>query len=379
MAINGLLKQMTVKRRIFFSNIRMALLSLTGFASVMLLIRVIFSIFAEIQGNGSTIELIMANRGIAILLVFILFTILISVINNVFTYRLTMAIIQPLEPLIEGVWQIHDNNFAYRIDYQKNDEFRPVCEAFNEMAAKLEASVAQRLKDETSRRELIAGISHDLRTPLTLIKGYLEGIETGTASTPEILKKYFTTIKKRTEDIERISEQLFLFSKLDMNEFTLAMRRVDIFRAISDMIEEVIEEYALRGLAIQLVKTSENLFILADPLWLRNVVINILENSVNYKIREKAKMQIDASIDDNFAVLRFSDDGPGVNNEAIPKLFDAFYRTDPSRNKKGSGLGLAISAKIIEHMDGGIFAEPSSLGGLAVVIRLPLLQGDDTK
>lgn len=371
--------KMTIKRRIFVSNIRIVMLSFAGFASVALVIRTIFSVLAGIQGNGSAIELMAVNKGIVAILIFAFFTIIINIINNIFTYRLTKTIVQPLEPLIEGARQVHDNNFAYRIDYQKDDEFRPVCEAFNEMAARLEASAAQKQKDEVSRRELIAGISHDLRTPLTLIKGYLEGIETGAASTPEIREKYFATIKKRAGDIEHISEQLFLLSKLDMNEFPLTMRHVDVFCAVSDMIEEVIEEYARRGLVIQLTKTHENLLVSADPLWLRNVVINILENSVNYKIKEKGEMKIDAFIVEKFVVLRFSDDGPGVSNEAIPKLFDAFYRTDPSRNKKGSGLGLAISAKIIEYMDGGIFAEPSSLGGLAIIIRLPLLQGDDLK
>jgi signal transduction histidine kinase len=148
------------------------------------------------------------------------------------------------------VKQIQENNFACRIDYSGNDEFRPVCEAFNHMASQLEASTQRRLKDEANRRELLAGISHDLRTPLTAINGYLDGLESGVASTPEMREKYFATIKNNTESMKHIIEQLFLFSKLDMDEFQFSPRRFDIIRALSDMIEELAEEYAMKGLAI---------------------------------------------------------------------------------------------------------------------------------
>jgi signal transduction histidine kinase len=281
--------------------------------------------------------------------------------------------------LSEGVKQIHNNNYAYRIDYQKDDEFRPVCEAFNEMAERLETSTAQRQKEEANRRELIAGISHDLRTPLTSIKGYLEGIETGVASTTEMQKQYFSIITNKTAELEHIIEQLFLFSKLDMDEFPLNMRNVDIVRSISDIIEDTISEYAVRGLDIQLTEMPDGAYVLADTLWLRNVIINIFENSVKYKTREQGQMEISAILANNFILFHFVDNGPGVQVDTLSKLFDVFYRTDPSRNKKGSGLGLAISSKIIERMGGSIYAElPASGGlsassGLAIVIKMPLL------
>jgi signal transduction histidine kinase len=179
--------------------------------------------------------------------------------------------------------------------------------------------------------------------------------------------------------MEHILEQLFLFSKLDINDFPLAMRSVDIIRTISNILEEIEEEYALRGLVIRFEGTPGNLFVSADTPCFRNVVINILENSVRYKTKEKGEIEISTSIVDNFVVLYFADDGPGVSIEDASKLFDAFYRTDPSRNKKGSGLGLAISAKIIERMGGEIHAERSASGGLAIVIHLPLLGGNTIK
>ena len=138
------------------------------------------------------------QNGIYFLMGFIILTLVITIVgiaNNFFTLRLTSRILKPLLPLSEGVKQIQDKNYSYRIDYQKDDEFRPVCEAFNKMAERLETSTEQQQKDERNRRELIAGISHDLRTPLTSIIGCIEGIETGVASTPEMQKQYHLIIK----------------------------------------------------------------------------------------------------------------------------------------------------------------------------------------
>ncbi|MDR0628559.1 MAG: HAMP domain-containing histidine kinase [Treponema sp.] len=303
---------------------------------------------------------------------FVFFVTLISIINNLLNYRLIKNIVRPLQPLSEGVKQIHDNNLTFRINYQNDDEYRPICEAFNEMAERLEASSAQRQRDEANRRELLAGISHDLRTPLTAIKGYLEGLEAGVASTPEMRDNYFTIIKNKTAGMEHIIEQLFLFSKLDMDEFPLALRRVPLLPVISDMLEEVVQEYYQRGLALHITESNQDVFVSADTLWLRNVLINILENSVRYKTKEQASLEISAGVVNDSVFLRFADDGPGVPAEALPKLFDVFYRADPSRSAKGSGLGLAIGKKIIERMGGAIHAELPDSGGLAVIIRLPI-------
>ncbi|MDR1625300.1 MAG: HAMP domain-containing histidine kinase [Spirochaetia bacterium] len=373
---------MTIKRRIFISNVRTVLVTLGG----LFVFGFVFQILmAKIMGVD--LETIQAWRdkamqemqagarywppSIAGPACIIFFIALIAMINNLLNYRLIKNIVRPLRPLGEGVRQIHDNNLAFRIDYQNDDEYRPICDAFNEMAARLETSSAQKRKDEANRRELIAGISHDLRTPLTSIRGCLEGLETGVASTPQMREQYFATIKNKTEDMEHIIEQLFLFCKLDMNEFPLTLRRVALMPVIADMIEEAAQEYERRGLDIHIVEGRQDVFVSADTLLLRNVLINILENSVRYKTKERAFMEISAGIVNNSVFLRFTDDGPGVAADILSKLFDVFYRADPSRSAKGSGLGLAISKKIIEHMGGAMHAELPDSGGLAVVIRLP--------
>jgi signal transduction histidine kinase len=381
---------MTIKKRLFISNILMFVLTLVAFG---LAGHIVMSIATRtLSGNDEAaviLERIRANDdfdagifGVARYFMVLIFFALLVIISNALTYRFSRTIIRPLDILSEGVRQIHDNNLAYRIIYDAHDEFHPVCEAFNEMAGRLELSVAQQQKDEANRRELIAGISHDLRTPLTSIKGYLEGLETGIAATPEMRKNYLAVIKNKTIDLEHIIEQLFLFSKLDMDEFPLALRRVDLTRAVSDMIQEAENEYARRGLTLQFGEMQKGIFVDADVLWLRNVIVNILENSVKYKTREQGGMIITCTLVPAQGLreclpcveLRLIDDGPGVPAEKLEKLFDVFYRSDPSRNKKGSGIGLAIGRKIIERMGGTIHAELPEAGGLAIVIRLPLRQ-----
>ncbi|MDR0313380.1 MAG: HAMP domain-containing histidine kinase [Treponema sp.] len=370
---------MTIKRRFFISNIRMVMVTIGGLITGYLVTRLVLSAILQTWRifEPSNFEAFRDTGldSLAFLVSFTVFAAFICIINSILSYRMAKNITMPLDILSRGVKQIQENNFAYRIEYDGDDEFSPVCEAFNQMAAQLEDSTRRRIKDEANRRELLAGISHDLRTPLTTIKGYIEGLEAGVASTAEMQEKYFLAIKNKTASLEHIIERLFMFSKLDMDEFPLTPRRVNIMRAITDMIEELTEEYANRGLIITITGNLEH-FVLIDAVFLRNALINILENSVMYKTKETGRMEINASLAGNSILIRFADDGPGVSPDALPKLFDVFYRADPSRHTKGSGLGLAISAKIVEHSGGNIYAENSGLnesgGGLAVVIRLPI-------
>ena len=362
---------MTIKRRLLFLNFRAVLLTFIAIFLFVFIANILLK-----PGGDAAQQAEHPPVGLGPLLSFIMMLISVSLINQLLTFRLIKSITNSLKSLSEGVRQIHGNNLAYRIAYPANDEFRLVCDAFNEMAERLEKSVAQQEKDEASRRELIAGISHDLRTPLTAINGSLEGLETGVASTPEMQKRYFATIRKRTADLEHIIEQLFLFSKLDMDEFPLAVQRVDFSGAVSGMIQEAGNEYARKGLTLNLGEMHKEIYVDADVLLLRNVIINILENSVKYKTKKQGTMTITCISGNAIAELRLADDGPGVPAEKLEKLFDVFYRSDPSRNKKGSGIGLAISRKIIERMGGTIHAELPEAGGLAIVIRLPVKHGE---
>ena len=282
----------------------------------------------------------------------------------------------PLTTLSDGVREIGNGNLDYRIDYRENDEFAPVCEAFNEMAARLKTSVERTRQDEESRKELLAGISHDLRSPLTSIRAYVEGLLDGVAKTEEARQRYLLTIKTKAEDIDRMVSQLFLFSKLDMAEYPMEPRMFRLDEFITALTAETAEEYQRKGLEITakpLCPTS----VMADAELLRRVLTNIMDNSAKYKTAAIGHLQISVEDAGESCRIALTDDGPGVSEESLPKLFDAFYRSDPARKNPagGSGLGLAIASRTVERMGGTITARNVSAGGLEITINLPKEDG----
>lgn len=312
-----------------------------------------------------------------VVIVLAIIIIIIIVTNGLLTRATFKCIIEPLDILSYGVHQIRDGNLDYQIEYNVKDEFLSICDDFNEMAKRLSNFVQEKQKDETSRKELIAGISHDLRTPLTSIKAYVEGIENGLATEPLIQKKYLAIIKNKTNDLEHIVNQLFLFSKLDVGEFPFYMQLLDIGKELSSFIADIAEEYQKKGLKIKFNQNVEQAYIQADMVQLRSAITNILENSVKYKNKAEGEMKINLYIEDQYVMIRLEDNGPGVSNEALQKLFDVFYRADGSRSNpsNGSGLGLAITQKILERLGGCITAENINQGGLAMILKIPMAVG----
>ncbi|MDR2523874.1 MAG: HAMP domain-containing histidine kinase [Synergistaceae bacterium] len=321
--------------------------------------------YKEVMANGALVSLVCS-----------VFIILIT--SRFLTQFVFRRIVRAMDTLTYGFHQVRDGNLGVRIDYRGKDEFSEVCADFNEMAGRLLDSVNARQRDEQSRKELIAGISHDLRTPLTSIKAYVEGLEKGVAATPETRKRYIDIIKDKTNDLEHIIDTLFLFSKLDAGEFPYHIERVDLGAVASEVVESLAAEYAARGLDISLALDAREALADIDPMQMRYVMINIFENSVKYKNKERGKMRVAVYASGRDTVLSLTDDGPGVPAEALPRLFDVFYRGDPSRNNpsKGSGLGLAVAAKIVRYFGGAVEAAPALGGGLSIVIAFPARGGD---
>ena len=300
--------------------------------------------------------------------------------NVLISKYITRRIMTPINTLVNGVNEISNGNLTHRIQYNGGDEFDAVCADFNEMAARLSDMVDERQADENSRKELIAGISHDLRTPLTSVRAYIEGLRKGIATTPEMQEKYLDIIQSKTEDIEYIIKQLFTFSKIDIGEFPLNLETVDIGNELAKMVSCIADEYKEMGLDVSLEENAHG-NIQIDTVQFKNIVENILGNSVKYCNRKDARAEIFCQIiDDTNISISIKDNGVGVPDEMLTKMFNVFYRGDEARNNpaKGSGLGLAISSKIIERFNGSIRAENVPDGGLAIIITLPIQKGAET-
>jgi signal transduction histidine kinase len=379
---------MTIKKRLFISNILMIVLPII----IVIVTNIVFTIIANIFLDGEILKSFRPNNpplemiaGLEsslnwfwlIALSTLVGTILIIILANVFLTKFVFSKIEkPLIILSESARQIGDGNLNYRIDYGIEDEFKPICESFNGMAEHLSAMVNAQQKDEANRRELIAGISHDLRTPLTSIKAYIEGIEKGVAATPEIQQRYFSTIKSKTNDLEYIIDQLFLFSKLDIGDFPFRFEKINIETELNCFMKTHEKEYLEKGLAVTLENSVEDVSVEVDTVQFRNVIQNILGNCVKYNTNEKAEAKIICKKDGENVLIRIADNGQGVSKEMLANIFEVFFREDSSRNNpsKGSGLGLAISKKIVERSNGSIKAENVSGGGLAITITLPIIK-----
>ena len=208
----------------------------------------------------------------------------------------------------------------------------------------------------------------------------VEGLLDGVADTPEKRERYLRIIRGKTEEIDDMVRKLFLFSKLDMGEYPYSPERLDAAQEISDFVSASADDYLRRGLRIRPGPLPEGACIDADPTCLRSVLTNLLDNSAKYRSKPTGTAVITAEARGGRLILRVDDDGPGVPEEALPKPFDVFYRSDPSRQnpKQGSGLGLAIAAKAAGRMGGTIRAANLCGGGLSVELEIPLVKEEET-
>lgn len=287
-----------------------------------------------------------------------------------FTKRLVNQIMNPLEALGEGAKRIRENNLTEVIDYKGDTEFEEICHTFNDMQAHILAEQEKNRKYEKARTEMIAGISHDLRTPLTAIRGSIKGILDGVVKDEKLRDKFLQTAYRRTGDMDILLNQLFYVSKLETGNMPLHLQSINLFSWISrylkgkhTMLDE--EEVEFRE---ELEEVSKNAVI--DPEQFQRIFDNLLENSRKYGNIKPIQITLSLKEREKDFLIRFSDNGQGVPEEKLEFIFDEFYRADKSRNKKeGNGLGLYIVRNLIESMGGKVWAKNES--GLAVYIELP--------
>ena len=335
----------------------------------------IYVLTTQKEGMSAKLKTAILLAGFCLLALLLLSIIL---TNRVLTKHVFKNIAEPLDTLTTAVQEIGGGNLAYRISYSRADEFKPACDAFNEMGARLKASVEKTRREEESRKELLAGISHDLRSPLTSIKAYVEGLLDGIAKTPEEQQRYLKTIQRKAEDIDRMVNQIFIFSKLEMDEYPLDLVETRLDVEIAELLQTAAAEYEAKGLEIRCTALTPYT-VSIDKAQFERIIKNILDNSAKYKTKDVGHMLVSLKSHGPICELRFTDDGPGVAEAALPKLFEAFYRTDPARKNPagGSGLGLSIAAKAIKRMGGGICAENEPNGsGFSIILTLPGKKGD---
>lgn len=331
----------------------------------------------DINNKDATLTGALTNRTIivisAVATTFVLAIIIISLITS-------KTIIGPIKKITRGANEIAKGNLDYEIDYHSTNELGQLADSFDEMRLRVKAEAEERQRANQKQKEIISGIAHDLRTPLTSVKGYAEGLKDGIADTPEKQERYLNTIYNSTCYMERLLNDLLTTSKFELGDITLNREDVSIsdFIGYAEDIRYDISQYGFEFELYNNVKTNPIISIDTDRF--ARVIDNIVSNSVKYKRNDiKGKITFTVSEYEHSVIFELKDNGVGVDKESLPHIFDKLYRTDKARSNvsDGSGLGLAICKQIVELHGGMIWARSELGAGLTIFISLPIKSNNE--
>ena len=304
------------------------------------------------QSSSSQVKL-MAKDMILTATIILVFTAL-SV--GLWIYR---SIAVPLVKLKKATKNIKEGNLDFVLEVEGNDEFSQLCQDFEEMRKRLKESTEEKILMDKENKELISNISHDLKTPITAVKGYVEGIMDGVADTPEKMDRYVRTIYNKTNEMDHLINELTFYSKIDTNRIPYTFSKLNVEDYFSDCAEELGLEMETRGIELVYANYVEKgVQVIADGEQIRRVIHNIVSNAIKYMEKPRGIIQLRVKDVGDFIQVEIEDNGKGIAAKDLPYIFDRFYRTDVSRNssKGGSGIGLSIVKKIMEDHGGKVWA-----------------------
>ncbi|REE81481.1 signal transduction histidine kinase [Paenibacillus taihuensis] len=321
--------------------------------------------------------------------------------NGLLTYFVSRSIIKPLYALKDAASHIREGNLEHRLQEQslnRQDEIGQLSRSFEEMRGRLQASIGAQLQLEQSRKELLANISHDLKTPITGIQGCVECLRDGIADTVEKRSKYIDMIASKTSDMNRMIEELLLYSTLDIGKLPFNWERLDAAEYMRMTVDELCQDPRMAGVSLTYASslepggadTHKPVWIRADREKLNRALLNIVGNSLKHMEHEPRELRFELHVLDNdsgssaatavpsVVAIRVTDNGTGIPAEALPHVFDQFYRAEQSRRTDAgsSGLGLAIVKQIIDEHGGTVEARSMINKGTTIEMRLPVTRID---
>ncbi len=314
--------------------------------------------------QGSLFVITSLNEVISSQLVLRLFVVIVLVLVTTsigLTRWINKGVFYPVRELNHAMSCIAKGNFDYALHIEENNgEIEQLYKSYEDMRLKLKESSEEKIQHEKQNRELISNITHDLKTPITSIKGYVEGIIDGVADTPEKMDKYIKTIYTKAMDMDRLINELTYYSGIDSNKIPYHFQKINVGDYFNDCVEEVGWDLESKNIKLDYSNLlTEETTIIADPQQLKKVINNIVGNSVKYLDKNRPG-EIEIRLLDEIDSIRveIEDNGKGIAAKDLPNIFERFYRTDASRNSAqgGSGIGLSIVKKIIEDHGGYIWA-----------------------
>ena len=277
---------------------------------------------------------------------------------------LARVFLQPLKRVAAATHRLAAGSYDTRVAVGSRDELGRLAEDFNRLAESLE-------RNETLRRRFMADVSHELRTPLTVLSGELEALEDGVRP---LSRESLASLRGEVNALAKLVNDLNQLALADVGALAYRKETVDIAPLVQQAIESHRERVAERGLALE-ASLDQGALVFADADRLQQMFRNLLENAARYTDRG-GRVRVALRRADGQVAIEFDDTAPGVPSEALPHLFERFYRVEGSRSRAdgGTGLGLSICRSIAAAHGGDIAASASPLGGLRVSVTLPVAQ-----
>lgn len=313
-------------------------------------------------GEGSLFVVAKINTLISkkLLIAMFIAIILILVFTSLMLTRwIHRGVFTPITELNIAMKQIKAGNLDYSLQTDAQDEIGDLYRNYEDMRLRLKESAEEKLENERKNKELISNISHDLKTPITSIKGYVEGIMDGVADTKEKMDKYIRTIYNKANELDRLINELTTYSGVDNNRIIYNFQRINISDYFGDCVEEVGLDLESRNIQLNYSNfVDPGTMIIADAEQMKRVINNIISNSVKYMNKSHGEIDIRLLDEVDSVRVEIEDNGKGIASKDLQMVFERFYRTDASRNSAqgGSGIGLSIVKKIIEDHGGYVWA-----------------------
>lgn len=288
-------------------------------------------------------------------------------------FYLGRSVLVPLSKISIALEHLKGGDLNYEFPWSADKELREICVSFEELRLRLQRNVRMNVKKENDRRMLIANISHDIKTPITSIKGYIEGIRDGIADSEEKRIHYLNVVYAKAVAIEQMAENLSVYSKLELDRMCYNKEATDVFGFLIDCAEEFEADLHNADMDFEIDLPDEHITAALDKEKMKRVYTNIVTNATKYKKSGRGSLKITAEATDESVAISFKDAGKGIAEADLPLIFDEFYRADLSRNTtiEGSGLGLSVCKKIVADHGGKIWARSKLGEGCEILIFLP--------
>ena len=373
-------KKITLRQRFLQTGLLMLLLSLIIGVGLSVTLLVLFS--ANNQGEEFLYTLLQLLAGQLegpggmlpyIILGVILLCLAVAIVCVALTSRLTGRLAATLKTLRQAADNLRMGDLNFEILSCPERELDALCQSLESVRRQMKEAAAKQARAQQERGLLMANLSHDLRTPITVIKGYVEGIKDGIASTEEKRDHYLETIYNKTLALEQLVGDMRDFSEYELGRMQYQFEPVDLTAFLQDLSEEYHLELEGAGMGFRVQLPDQRVPVLADPRKLKRVLDNLISNAVKYG-RPEGDVSLSAQHYQGGVIVQVSDNGKGISPQAMEHIFDSFYREDTARSSKvpGSGLGLAICKSILESHRGKIWLTSREGEGTDAFLYLPL-------